>query len=252
MKALSLLAGVFVLAATALPGTANAQYCMTDSFAKDWTISVHGPSDIIFGSMDDNAPFTWMVSGGRGVNNATARHHSFSALNGNAEGGAGCDDGTGFVDWFTYNGNVSPTGGGTYSFSGSWYNSCGSSGTVTATIVPGACRSQAPPAPGPGDPSLATAVQADAGLSAEDYAVASYPNPTADAAVISYTVPERGAVNLTVYDVLGRQVAVLVSGTVEAGTHTATFDARGLSAGTYVYRLQVGNDVQTGRLSVSR
>ncbi|HLT47758.1 MAG TPA: T9SS type A sorting domain-containing protein, partial [Rubricoccaceae bacterium] len=58
-------------------------------------------------------------------------------------------------------------------------------------------------------------------------------------------------VRLAVYDVLGREVAVLVDARQEAGAHRATFDASGLAAGTYVYRLVVGSEVQTGRLTLA-
>jgi hypothetical protein len=77
------------------------------------------------------------------------------------------------------------------------------------------------------------------------------PNPFSGRTQISYAVEVASDVRLSVYDVLGREVAVLVDGQQEAGTHTATFDARGLAAGTYIYRLVVGNDVQTGRMTLA-
>ncbi len=76
------------------------------------------------------------------------------------------------------------------------------------------------------------------------------PNPFRGQTTIRYEVAEASEVRLAVYDVLGRTVAVLADGQVEAGQHAATFDARGLAAGTYVYRLQVGQTVETGRLTV--
>ncbi|HLT48156.1 MAG TPA: T9SS type A sorting domain-containing protein [Rubricoccaceae bacterium] len=78
------------------------------------------------------------------------------------------------------------------------------------------------------------------------------PNPFADRARIAYEVAEAAPVRLAVYDLLGREVAVLVDEHQEAGAHAATFDARGLAAGTYVYRLTVGSDVQTGQLTLAR
>src|SRR5690606_36928455 len=77
------------------------------------------------------------------------------------------------------------------------------------------------------------------------------PNPFARQTAISYEVAAASDVRLAVYDVLGREVAVLVDARQEAGAHRATFDASGLAAGTYVYRLVVGNDVQTGRLTLA-
>ncbi|MDX1419708.1 MAG: T9SS type A sorting domain-containing protein [Rubricoccaceae bacterium] len=78
------------------------------------------------------------------------------------------------------------------------------------------------------------------------------PNPFARQTTISYEVAAAADVRLAVYDVLGREVAVLVDGRVEAGTHSAVFDAADLAAGTYVYRLAVGNDVRTGLLTLAR
>src|SRR5690606_1642755 len=77
------------------------------------------------------------------------------------------------------------------------------------------------------------------------------PNPFARQTTISYEVAASAPVRLAIYDVLGREVAVLVDARQEAGTHGAVFEAAGLAAGTYVYRLVVGNDVQTGRMTLA-
>jgi hypothetical protein len=82
-------------------------------------------------------------------------------------------------------------------------------------------------------------------------AVAVAPNPFAGRTTISFEVAEATDARLAVYDVLGREVAVLVDGAVEAGTHQATFDASSLAAGTYVYRLVTNGQVETGRLTVA-
>ncbi len=47
-----------------------------------------------------------------------------------------------------------------------------------------------------------------------------------------------------------REVALLVDGPTEAGPHEALFDGAALSAGTYVWRLVVGDEAQTGRLTL--
>ena len=67
-----------------------------------------------------------------------------------------------------------------------------------------------------------------------------YPNPFNPVAHISYNVPELAQVQLIVYDVIGREVATLVDGWVNAGSYQVTFDANGLSSGVYFYRLQAG------------
>lgn len=78
------------------------------------------------------------------------------------------------------------------------------------------------------------------------------PNPFMDRTSLTFATEESSNVRLAVYDVLGREVAVLVDGELEAGTHQATFDARSLAAGVYVYHLTVGSAVQSGQMMVVR
>lgn len=77
-----------------------------------------------------------------------------------------------------------------------------------------------------------------------------YPNPFNPSTVISYQLPENSKVQLQVFDVLGRQVAELVNGQVEAGYHQVTFEARNLASGMYIYRLQAGSTVITKKLTL--
>ncbi|MXY07114.1 MAG: T9SS type A sorting domain-containing protein [Rhodothermaceae bacterium] len=78
--------------------------------------------------------------------------------------------------------------------------------------------------------------------------VSNYPNPFRQGATIEYRVPTPGHVRLTVYDVLGRELAVLVDERQSAGSHSAKLDASSWPSGVYLYRLEVGNQVATGRL----
>ncbi len=77
-----------------------------------------------------------------------------------------------------------------------------------------------------------------------------YPNPFAATTTIRFALGEASEVRLTVYDVLGREVAVLADGAVEAGAHDAVFDGRSLPSGVYVWRLVAGDQTQTGRLTL--
>ena len=63
-------------------------------------------------------------------------------------------------------------------------------------------------------------------------------------------MPEASVVKLVVYDMLSRQVRVLIDGTRAAGTHEVTFEAGDLPSGTYLYRLETptGSFVQTMQL----
>ena len=152
------------------------------------------------------------------------------------------------------NGRVSPSGGGTYAYSGDWVNSCGSSGTFSGTFTTGACP--APRVTGiPSDSPAAAPVQANeasAVTTLDGYALASHPNPAAGASTITYTIPEAADVRVSVYDALGRQVAVLVDETRQAGTHTVAFDDASLPAGTYVYQIVAGAYTEAQRLVLTR
>lgn len=72
-----------------------------------------------------------------------------------------------------------------------------------------------------------------------------YPNPFNPATSISYEIPTSGFVTLTVYDILGKQVARLVDGIQSAGSHTVRFDGSSLRSGVYFYRIQNGAFVDT-------
>ncbi len=68
-----------------------------------------------------------------------------------------------------------------------------------------------------------------------------YPNPFNPSTTINYTLAERSAVTLKVYDVIGNEVATLVNSTQEAGKHNVKFDASKLSSGLYIYTINTGN-----------
>jgi hypothetical protein len=57
-------------------------------------------------------------------------------------------------------------------------------------------------------------------------------------------------VNLSVYDILGRQVSVLVNDRRDAGVHDVKFDGSMLASGVYFYRLQAGDFVETRKLLI--
>ena len=75
-----------------------------------------------------------------------------------------------------------------------------------------------------------------------------YPNPFNPSTTIRYGIPEAADVRLMVYDLLGRQVATLVSGRHNAGFHTVQFNASRLATGIYIYRIEAGDFVQTRKL----
>ena len=72
-----------------------------------------------------------------------------------------------------------------------------------------------------------------------------YPNPFNPTTSISFDLPEASAVKLSVFDVLGREVAVLANGKLSAGNHAVSFDAAGFESGMYIYRLETASHTLT-------
>ncbi|MGE5621136.1 MAG: SdrD B-like domain-containing protein [archaeon] len=70
-----------------------------------------------------------------------------------------------------------------------------------------------------------------------------YPNPFNPSTTIEFSVSNAGHYTLTVYDMLGREVAVLLNSELAAGYHKAVFDAGKVPSGVYMYRLS-GNNLQ--------
>jgi hypothetical protein len=67
-----------------------------------------------------------------------------------------------------------------------------------------------------------------------------YPNPFNPSTNINFTLATASKVKLTVYNILGQQVAQLVNGKLTAGLHTVRFDASKLASGMYLYRIEAG------------
>lgn len=75
-----------------------------------------------------------------------------------------------------------------------------------------------------------------------------YPNPFNPATTINYTLAEKSQVRLIVYDMVGREVAVLVNEEQTAGSHAVTFNAAQLASGVYFYKLQTAQFTATKKL----
>ncbi len=86
-------------------------------------------------------------------------------------------------------------------------------------------------------------------LSPDNYSLSqNYPNPFNPVTTIQYSIPQRGIVTLTVYDILGKQVATLVNEEKDRGVYTVNFDASQLASGLYIYRLSAGSFVKSKKM----
>ncbi len=77
-----------------------------------------------------------------------------------------------------------------------------------------------------------------------------YPNPFNPTTSISYSLPQDVKVKLTVYDMLGREVTVLVNELKSAGTYKVSLEGHSLASGIYVYRLEAGTRTFTRKMTL--
>ncbi len=79
-----------------------------------------------------------------------------------------------------------------------------------------------------------------------------YPNPFNPSTTISFSLPASGSVSLKVYDMIGREVAVLADNVMSAGNYSVQFNASALASGMYVYQLRSGGHVSTKKMTLMK
>ena len=79
-----------------------------------------------------------------------------------------------------------------------------------------------------------------------------YPNPFNPSTKISYSIKEEGLVTLKAYDVLGKEVTVLVNENKPVGYYEAEFNASQLPSGMYIYKLQAGSFTNVKKMLLTK
>ncbi|MBK7259385.1 MAG: T9SS type A sorting domain-containing protein [Ignavibacteriae bacterium] len=79
-----------------------------------------------------------------------------------------------------------------------------------------------------------------------------YPNPFNPSTTITFGLPERSRVRLSVYNTLGEMVSALTDAEWDPGYHSVAFNATGLPSGVYFYKVDAGPFVMTRRLMLLR
>lgn len=75
-----------------------------------------------------------------------------------------------------------------------------------------------------------------------------FPNPFNSTTQIEYNVADRSFVRLTIYDLLGRKVQTLISEFKNQGEYLISWHPINCASGIYLYRIQIGSDIQTGKM----
>jgi hypothetical protein len=85
----------------------------------------------------------------------------------------------------------------------------------------------------------------------EDYKLfQNFPNPFNPSTKISYKIKKEGNVSLTVFNLVGQEVSVLVNEKQSAGNYEVEFDASELTSGVYLYKLQINGFTSVKRMTV--
>lgn len=104
-----------------------------------------------------------------------------------------------------------------------------------------------------GVPNSPTAVETRETTPAQFGLQQNYPNPFNPSTSIRFSLSNAGYVTLKVYNILGAEVATLIDNQIRsAGEHSITFDARGISSGVYLYKLQVGQQTALNKMLLLR
>jgi hypothetical protein len=130
-------------------------------------------------------------------------------------------------------------------FGGLWYRSPSSDYNGDPRPAPGHAQG---PDIGAQEEQITVDVAEPSGVPSSYILHQNYPNPFNPTTTVKYELPKSAEVRLTVYDMLGAEVSVLVNETRNAGIHEVTFDASALSSGAYFYRLRAGEFVASKKL----
>ena len=77
-----------------------------------------------------------------------------------------------------------------------------------------------------------------------------YPNPFNPSTKIDFQIPENGNVKITLYDMTGREVAVILNEVKEAGYYNVNFNGSNLSTGAYFYRINANDFTATKKMTL--
>jgi len=75
-----------------------------------------------------------------------------------------------------------------------------------------------------------------------------YPNPFNPSTTIEFDLPKTGEVTLKVFNILGKEIATLVTTRLSAGSHTYKWEATNSASGVYLYRLEAGDYIETRKM----
>ncbi len=97
-------------------------------------------------------------------------------------------------------------------------------------------------------PGTGQAIDDDASMPKRYTISQNYPNPFNASTIIKYELPQQSRVTIDIYDILGKLVTRLVDDDLDAGYHQAIWRAEDVNSGVYFYKIQAGDNIDTGRM----
>jgi len=100
--------------------------------------------------------------------------------------------------------------------------------------------------------NAATGINEDMNHTVNFILFSAYPNPFNPATTIEFTLPQASEVTLKIFNILGEEVATLLSASLLAGSHSAKWDASKFPSGVYFYRLEAQDYIETRKIILVR
>jgi len=100
------------------------------------------------------------------------------------------------------------------------------------------------------DPANSIVTLLDPAFPSQFVVGASYPNPFNNSVQLSYSLPRSSQTSIRIYDQLGKQVAELYNGRLQAGQHSLNWDGYGQNSGTYFIRVDAGTMMATQKVTL--
>jgi hypothetical protein len=97
-------------------------------------------------------------------------------------------------------------------------------------------------------PDISEEVQREASVPNEFTLCQNYPNPFNPSTTIRYALAQDSEVKIVVYDLSGKEVAILVNTNLRAGNYTVKWNADTIASGIYIYKLITKNFVQSRKM----
>ncbi len=99
------------------------------------------------------------------------------------------------------------------------------------------------------DTTIISGIEQDKNITLTKFGICqNYPNPFNPSTNIKFDIPKELNVKITVYNILGKEVAIILNKELRTGSYEVNFDANNLASGIYFYRIQAGDFISVKKM----